>query len=378
MFEKTKTFCDSFLEFGMPGFDLAVYQNGKCILRYFNGFSCLEDKIKMNGFERYNLYSCSKAITCTAALQLWEKGLFSLDDKLSDYMPEFKEMFVRTENGIERAKKPILIKHLFEMTAGFSYDHDSPSLKQCKIDTDGECPTRETMKYLAKEPLLFEPGDRWEYSLCHDVLAALIEVVSGEKFEIYVKKNIFEVAGMERSSFMLPEEELDTVTEQYQFKDGRAINVGKKIVSHKLGSKYASGGAGCVSTVDDYMKFLESLRTNKFIKPETLGLMMTNRLTERQERAYWARQTHGFGLGVRCPKGNEKYQDFGWSGWASAYWAVDIENKLSIFFGSHLLDFSPFELIYMFYRIIRAEIIDNGDFENIKSELKKLYDYNLI
>ena len=117
MFEKTKKFCDSFLEMGVPGFDLVVYKGGKCILRYMNGYSDLENKVKMQGNERYNIYSCSKVITCTAALQLWEKGLFSLDDKLSDYMPEFTEMMVRTEQGVKKAENPILIKHLFEMTA---------------------------------------------------------------------------------------------------------------------------------------------------------------------------------------------------------------------------------------------------------------------
>ena len=74
MFEKTKAFCDSFLEAGLPGFDLAVYQDGKCILRYMNGYSDLENKIKMQGNERYNIYSCSKVMTCVAALQLWEKN----------------------------------------------------------------------------------------------------------------------------------------------------------------------------------------------------------------------------------------------------------------------------------------------------------------
>ena len=78
------------------------------------------------------------------------------------------------------------------MTAGFSYDIHTPQLEKARIETQGKCPTREVMKYLAKEPLLFEPGERWEYSLCHDVLAALVEAVSGEKFENYVKKNIFD------------------------------------------------------------------------------------------------------------------------------------------------------------------------------------------
>ena len=110
MFENTKQFCDSFLELGVPGFDLAVYKGGKCILRHINGYSDIENKVKMQGNERYNIYSCSKLITCTAALQLWEKGAFSLEDKLSDYMPEFAEMTVKTENGIQKAEKPIFFK----------------------------------------------------------------------------------------------------------------------------------------------------------------------------------------------------------------------------------------------------------------------------
>lgn len=377
MFEKTKAFCDSFLELGVPGFDLAVYQDGKCILRHMNGYSDLENKVKMTGDERYNIYSCSKVITCVAAMQLWEKGLFSLEDKLSDYMPEFKDMTVKTENGIQKAEHPILIRHLFEMTAGFSYHCRSPHIITAISETDGRCPTRETMKYLAKEPLLFEPGDRWEYSLCHDVLAALVEIISGEKFETYVKKNIFDIVGMSRSSFMLPEEELNTIAEQYRFENGRAVNVGKNIVSYKLGSEYASGGAGGISTVDDYIKFLEALRTHKLLKVETLKLMMTDRLTEWQKRTYWTRATHGYGLGVRCPKGNKQYTDFGWGGAACAYLAVDVENKISLFFGAHLLSSPAQGLRSMLYRFIRAELIDRGELDSLYKDLKELHNYNL-
>ena len=107
----------------------------------------------------------------------------------------------------------------------------------------------------------FEPGDRWNYSLCHDVLAVFVEVESGEKFEDYVKKNIFDVLSMNNTTFMLPESELDTIAQQYNFKDGKTTNIGKHIYNYKIGSEYASGGAGGISTVDDYIKFLEGLRT---------------------------------------------------------------------------------------------------------------------
>ena len=377
MLETTKKYCDSFLESGLPGFDLAVYKNGECILRYKNGYSDLENKICVQGNERYNIYSCSKVFTCCAAMLLWEKGLFSLEDKLSDYMPEFEHMTVQTENGIVEAKKPILIKHLFEMTAGFSYNVASPMLLKCKEETNGRCPTRETMKYLAKEPLLFEPGDRWQYSLCHDVIAALVEVISGEKFELFVKKNIFDVLGMDNTTFMLPKDELETIAPQYRFVDGKVVNVGKQIQNYKLGSEYASGGAGAISTVDDYIKFIEALRTDKLLKPETLKLMATDRLSEHQKRTYTSKDRHGYGLGIRTPGIHEKYIDFGWGGAACAYLAIDKQNEITVYFGAHMLSSPSQQLRSKIHRVIRAELTDPDDFEQIFDELKELCDYNL-
>ena len=250
-------------------------------------------------------------------------------------------------------------------------------MKNAFIETDGKCPTREAMKYLAKEPLLFEPGDRWEYSLCHDVLAAFVEVISGEKFEDYVKKNIFDVVGMRDSTFMLPESEIETIAPQYRFENGKAVNVGKHIANYKIGSEYASGGAGGIATVDDYIKFLEGLRTHKLIKPETLKLMITDRLSEHQKRTYWTKDTHGYGLGVRCPKGDKRYMDFGWGGAASAYLAVDMENEISIYFGAHLRSSPAQGLRSMLYRFVRAELIDNSEFEDLFKNLKDLHNYNL-
>ncbi len=377
MFTNIKRLCDSFLEMGVPGFDLAVYQSGSCVLRYTRGYSDLEHQVKMSGKERFNIYSCSKPITCTAALQLWEKGLFSLEDKLSDYMPEFAEMTVRTEEGIRKAENPILIKHLFEMTAGFSHEYHSPELTRAFEETQGRCPTREVMKYLAKEPLLFEPGTRWEYSLAHDVLAALVEVLTGEKFEDYVKKNVFDVVGMDNSTFLLPEEEIETMAQQYSFENGKAVNCGKNIFNYKIGSEYASGGAGGISTVDDYIRFLEGLRTHKLLKPETFRMMTTDRLSPEQKRTYWLKTSHGYGLGVRCPKGEPHYTDFGWGGAAHAFAAVDVENEISLYYGAHLL-LSPAQgLRIMLYRFVRAELVEHGGFDELYQELKKLHNYNL-
>ncbi len=281
MFEKTKALCDSFLDMGIPGFDLMVCRDGQCVLRYMGGYSDRENQIPMQGNELYNIYSCSKPITVTAAMQLWEKGLFQLDDPLSNYMPEFSHMTVQDGDTVRPAINPIRIRDLFQMTAGFSYDIHSPALEQFRADTNGRCPTRELCTALAKEPLRFEPGDQYLYSLCHDVLAALVEVISGQLFADYVKEHIFDPLGMTRSNFLLPMEDYAQAIPLYKGEGGQIIlNPNGKVPVYRLGSEHASGGAGCVSTVEDYMKFLEALRLGDVVlKKDTIRFIQSQQLT---------------------------------------------------------------------------------------------------
>lgn len=345
MFTKLTQKLDSFIKLGIPGYDCVVYHKGKCVYRHQNGYSDRENKVVMNGNELYNIYSCSKVITCTAALMLYEMGKYKLEDKLSDYMPEFETMYIKTDVGIKKAENSITIKDLFCMTAGFSYDIHSPMIQKCKEETDGRCPTRELVRYLAKEPLLFEPGEKWEYSLCHDVLAAFVEVVSGKRFGQFVKENIFEPLEMNNSTFLLDDSEIEKVCAQYT---GESVELRAKTINYKFGSEYESGGAGCISTVDDYIKFLEGLRTGKLLKSDTLNLMSTNQLNDNQLKSYFVGE-YGYGLGVRCKKENTAITDFGWGGAAGAYAIIDIENEYTAFYAQHVLG-SPIQNM-------RAEIL---------------------
>ena len=162
MFEQTKALCQKFLEMGVPAFDLIVYKDGQCVLRHMGGHSDLEKKVPLAGKEKYYIYSCSKLITCAAAMQLWEKGLFSLEDDLADYMPAFREMTVKTEDGIRKAKNSIKIKDLFQMTAGMNYNLNTPAMEEYKKIPNNPCPTVETVNILAKTPLEYEPGEGWK------------------------------------------------------------------------------------------------------------------------------------------------------------------------------------------------------------------------
>lgn len=337
MMEALDALLDHFLTEGVPGYDCIIYQNGAPIYRRTKGVSDLATQTPMNGYERYNIYSCSKPITCTAALQLAERGMFRLNDPLSAYMPEFAEMTVRTKSGCRKAARPITIRYLFTMTAGFSYDTNAPALRKVAARTGGRYPTVETMRALAEEPLLFDPGDRWQYSLCHDVLAALVEVVSGQRFGDYVRTHIFAPLGMNHSTFSLPDAELDTVATQYKCVDGVIEDCGKQIQPFKLGTDFESGGAGCVSTLEDYIRFLEGLRTDALLRPETRAAMIADQLSPRATPYFWQHERYGYGLGVRCPKSGCS-TDFGWGGAAGATLAVDLTAGVSLFYVQHVLN----------------------------------------
>lgn len=364
MFEALTDKLESFGALGIPAWDCIVYHRGECVYRRFSGFSDYENTVPLTGEERWNIYSSTKHITASALMQLWEKGEFGLDDPLFVYLPEFEHMTVQTDNGPVPAKKHITIRHLLTMTSGYSYDTRSPLIEQCRADTHGRCATRELMPYLAQMPLLFEPGDRFYYGLSHDIIGALIEVLSGMTLGEYAKKNIFDPLGMVHSTYSLPDVELGTVTAHYRLNESKdRLDPCPKTAPHRHGYAYESGGAGCVTTVEDYIKFLEAIRTGDIIlKKETADLMATNQLDPRQLESCWAatpflaKYGYGYGLGIRCPREGTGLTDFGWEGAAGAFPAVDPAHEMTLFYVQHVLQsktvYEKLELLPIAQKII--------------------------
>ncbi len=357
MFEQTKAMCDAFLSLGIPSFDLVVYHNGQCALRYMGGYANPEMKIPLTGKEKYHIYSCSKVITCTAAMQLWEKGMFSLDDKLSDYIPEFANMTVETPEGLRPAKNPILIRHLFSMTSGIFYNLCAPVLEAYYASTDYRCPTLETVRQFAQLPLAFDPGEGWQYGFSHDILAGLVEILSGQKFEDYVKEHIFDPLGMENTDFLHDQDDWEGFANHYAY--DKATNTYSPMWRNPYvpGSEYASGGAGCVSTVDDYIKFLEALRKGELLKLETVRMMSADCLTEQQRSMYlYNTKDIGYGLGLRASRAGSKRTEFGWDGAAGAFASVDLENNVTIYFAQHTRSSPVKPYLFSIYDAVIADI----------------------
>jgi CubicO group peptidase (beta-lactamase class C family) len=329
---------------GVPLLDCVVYHKGKCVFRHYAGVSDEAGLKPADGNELYNIYSCSKPITCTAALQLVETGDIRLDAPVYEYLPEFRKLTKCVDGRIEPVRNTMTVRHLFTMTAGLTYATGTENLKRGYADTHGEMPTREAMKYLAQDPLAFEPGTGWRYSLCHDVLAAIVEVVSGRRFGEYVKQRIFDPLGMKRSTFLLPDERLPEIAAQYSWReDGNEfVPIGPRITPYKLGSRYESGGAGCVSTVDDYIVFLENLRSGEaLLRRDTIEKMSSPQIPPELTRNTATPQQfivegYSYGLGVRCPKPGVEKPDFGWGGAAGAFLAILPEAEATIFYAQHV------------------------------------------
>ena len=375
-FEALKNYMDRLSSWRIPGNSISVCIDGKEVFNYQSGYENYENKIPMTPGKLFNVFSCSKPITVVAALQLYEKGFFLLDNPLYDFIPEYKHMFVRnTDGSVIEAKNPITLRHLFTMQAGFGYDFRLPCFEKARETTDGKMNTLDVVKCFAEEPLFFEPGSHWRYSLCHDVLAAVVEVISGKKFRDYVKENIFEPLEM-ADSYYHNEDVRDRVAQMYNYVntdetdlvtmqksasndiDGKIVNVGKS-VSHILGSEYDSGGAGITTSVEDYSKFASALACGgvgangeKIISSGTIDLLRTNQLGEVQMKDFnWEHlRGYGYGLGVRTLIDTAKsgsvgnIGEFGWGGAAGATLIVDRSVKLSVFYTHHMLN--PQETYY--------------------------------
>ena len=344
----------------VPGLDLKVLHKGKEVFRYHCGYKDRENKVEMKGDELYMLYSASKPITCAAGLHAMEEGKFLMGHPLWWYLPAFKNVFVKRydENGNmvkESAKDFIRIHDIFNMTAGLNYDCASPEICEA-VKNNPKAPTLEIANAIAKMGLDFEPGTRWQYSLCHDIVAALVEAATGERFSDYVKRVIFDPLGMEAYYHMTPEIE-PRVMSQYQFdcSTNEAKLVEKKN-GYIFGEEYDSGGAGVITSIDDYAKFAYAM-TNfgvgengaRILSKASVELMRTNTLPTdsqmyRDFSCWMSNHEYGYGFGVRTKIGVGRggnltsIGEFGWDGAAGFLCSIDPNKQITIVYGQQMLN----------------------------------------
>ena len=364
-FQPLRTFLNEYLPMlGIPGSDTSIYQGGKEIFRYQSGYGNIAKKTPVDPKGLYNIFSCTKVSTMCTLLTLLEKGEVHLYDPVYAYIPSFRDLTVRfkKENGewdLRPAETVMTIRHLMSMCSGMDYNLASAPILEIKEKTNGRCPTVETVSAMAKNPLLFDPGTDYNYSLSHDVIGAVIEVISGKPFGQYMKEVLFDPIGMTDTSFVMNEERAARMNTQYQYNAEKrcAEELSPFHLNYRLGTEYESGGAGLSSCVDDYVLLAQTLTRkglapngNRILAESTVDLMRSNVLTGKPmstfERVGGTRlRGYGYGLGVRVmmdpgvggslsPVG-----EFGWDGAKLCYFSSDPQNDLSIFHAEHMGNF---------------------------------------
>ncbi len=359
-FSKLAELMDHFVSWRIPGCSCVVYKDRKPVFRYSAGYSDVEAEKKMCGDEFMFMFSATKPIVCASALKLWEDGKLDIDAPVDKYLPEWRNLSYETQD--ENGNSIILpvpddrratVRNLFTMTAGLDYNTEFDELKAEIERTKPECKTLDICRAIVRRPLRFLPGEHWNYSLCHDILGAVIEVASGMPLADYVKKAILDPVGMKNTEFAQPVEPDKNMAIMYQFADEqdkyiRRYNQDNWII---FGTKYHSGGAGIVSTVSDMAMFAEMMSQGgvsqsgeRVLLESTIEMMKTNQLTPEQMKdiAWGQLAGYGYGLGVRTMVDREKGNspspvgEFGWTGAAGAYMLIDTENKLSMFYAHHM------------------------------------------
>ncbi len=299
------------------------------------------------GNEKLFMFSCTKPLTVTCGLKLIEKGLLSLDDKVGKYLPFVNDCFIIDKDGNKQiVGDKITVKHLFTMTAGFSYNFDSEPFKRVFIDNDNPS-TLKVIESICKSPLISMPGERFNYSFCHDVLAGVIEVVSKKPFAKFMEETIFNPLGFNSTAFDF--EDKSDFANLYYYNGGFCKS---KLVNNLVFSKnWYSGGAGVISTANDYYKFVKTLANGggeilsqnslKSLYTESVkSISVNNNFTCVQGDDY------GYGLGVRTRVKSTEYglpiTEFGWDGAAGSYLMVDPINKVSVFIAMHVENWPEF------------------------------------
>jgi CubicO group peptidase (beta-lactamase class C family) len=323
----------------VPGAVAIVFAGGKVV--YDGAASLSKDTI-------FAIASMTKPVTSVAVMQLIEAGKVSLDEAASAYIPEIAKIQVLEDGNLRAPRDPVTVRHLLTHTAGFSYEFMSPEIAdQVK---KGKAPSMFAGgDAFLNAPLLFDPGQRWEYGINTDWLGRLVETVSGRKLDEYFRANIFDPLGMSDTYFHVPDGKRARIAKRYQRKpDG---SLAEAPIPPLGGGTFLSGGGGLFSTGPDYIRFIRSILNGgeldgrRILKAETVALMGQNHiggLTLRPFRslapefatdgATMPGQLDAFGLGFalnrKAVENGRGANTMSWGGIFNTLFWIDREKKV--------------------------------------------------
>jgi len=361
-----------------------IARDGKTVHQRTYGMQDIEAARPMAPDAIFRIASMSKAITSVAVMMLYEEGRFRLHDPVSKFIPGFKNSVVAvkpTDNtpaapgksyATLPAKRPIQIRDLLTHTAGLTYgdglavaDYKAANLYGWNFTQHDET-IGEAINRLATLPLHGQPGEAWQYGFSTDVLGYLVEVVSGMPLNRFFEERIFRPLKMADTCFYLPPEKSPRLANVYGLEGGKlTLREGVEKSLYVYGPrKCFSGGAGLLSTVNDYGRFLQMLLNNgeldgvRVLSPKTVELMHANHTGEK-----YLNDTNAFGLGFWVLKDLGYYGELGTEGsygWGSAYfpqYLVDPKERIVAFFMTQLMPAGGLDLNQRFKGLMYQALV---------------------
>jgi CubicO group peptidase (beta-lactamase class C family) len=379
----------------LPGVQLLVARHGEIVHQATLGRMDVEHDRPLRDDALWRIYSMTKPITSVALMMLWEEGRFTLNDPVHRFIPAWRDLRVweagRGELMRTRpARQPVTMRHLLSHTAGLTYGSAllapgqqphpvEEAYAALNIGTRSGDTLAQMVDKLAQVPLRFDPGSAWQYSLATDVCGHLVQVISGQPFEAFVRERILAPLGMVDTGFHVPADKLDRLTTCYRY-DARRLMVP---VDSPERSAFAappllpSGGGGLVGTLADYHRFCELLRRGgeldgvRLLGPRTLALMRANHLPGGQDLVALAQDGFsetanagiGFGLGFATTLDSVAAAvpgagDFFWGGMASTIFWIDPREDLVAILMTQLIPSRSYNLRGPMKSIVYAAITE--------------------
>lgn len=348
----------------LAGISVMVIKDGKTAIDEQYGYANLDTKQPIDDQTIFRAFSMTKPITATALMILYDEGKFQLDDKVADYIPEFgnTQVYNAETKTLEPQQKPITIRHLLTHTSGLTYGWDMnsyvDSLYRVSNASGWDGILADKMKELAKIPLKYQPGTKWEYGLSIDVVGYLVEILSEMPLDEFFKTRIYDPLKMDDSGFYVPEEKHDRFARIYsKDENGNLISPENGMQDNfKNPATLFSGGGGSVATVEDYSRFAQMLLNGgefegaRILNESTVKMMMSDQLPD----GVTYDETGGYGLGGSYNMENGQY---GWSGAASTFFTVDPKNNMVVL---AFTQFMPFDISYAleFNKNVHEAIVD--------------------
>lgn len=336
-----------------------IARDGRIVDARTYGWRDIAAKLPMERDSLLAIYSLTKPVIAVMTLMLWEEGRFNLDDPVSKYLPEFKDMKVATGGTagapVLEAARPITIRHLLTHTAGFSYDWNAspavqPSYQQADLFNHATMP--EFARALAAIPLNHQPGDAFLYGANFDVLGYLIETLTKQPLETVLQQRIFGPLKMTDTFFRIPPEKRSRLAVIHRRDAAGVLRPEKadRVIARALGGDaFPNGSGGLISTADDYARFAQMLLNRgeldgvRLLAPKTVALMASDHLRQIKTPTTFmgAAGTYGLGVGVwGAGSGSDSPGSagrFGWTGYATTYCNIDpVEGTVALVFAQHV------------------------------------------